>query len=638
MKMNVINTNKAIIIMGVSGSGKTTIGQLLAQKTQLPFFDGDDFHSKANIDKMASGNPLNDEDRKEWLLSLNQLIQENITQKGCIVACSSLKKSYRDLLSLSVSNHVKFVFLEGSYEAILSRMEARKNHFIPPSLLQSQFDTLEIPQNAYSISIMQDPDTIVDSIHSEVFNKSEIGLIGLGVMGKSLSRNIVSKGFSLSMFNRHIPNVEEAIATTFKAEHEVLAATQAFDNLPQFIESLQSPKKIIVMIPAGAAIDQMIQELAPLLAPNDCIIDAGNSFYQDTNVRIKDLETQGIHFIGCGISGGEEGALHGPSLMPSGSLEGYEIIAPFLAAIAAKDADGNPCCTYIGKEGSGHFVKMVHNGIEYAEMQLLSEIYTIGVASGKNPEEIANLISPWKHNQVGSYLLDITIAILKEKEQNNWIIEAILDKADSKGTGNWTTVEMTKEGIPATMIASALYARYLSSFKEIRTRMSALYNQKSSSNTAEELDWEVIRSGYELARIINHFQGFWLIQGISEKYNWDINLSEVARIWTNGCIIRSQLMQEIVPILKEEKNLLFSKNLLPKIVELKPALASVVAKAIQAGIAVPCWSESINFLNGLMTDKSGANLIQAQRDYFGAHTFQRVDAESWQFFHHQWVK
>jgi len=636
--MDVINTNKAIIIMGVSGSGKTTIGQLLAQKTQLPFFDGDDFHSKANIDKMASGNPLNDEDRKEWLLNLNHLIKENLTRKGCIVACSSLKKSYRDLLSLSVTNAVTFVFLEGSYDLILSRIQARKNHFIPSSLLQSQFDTLEIPHNAYSISIMQHPETIVATIQQEIFNTSEIGLIGLGVMGKSLSRNIVSKGFSLSMFNRHIPNVEEDVAIQFKAEHEALVSTQAFDNLAQFVASLQSPKKIILMIPAGTATDQMINELVPLLAPNDCIIDAGNSFYQDTTSRIKDLEAQGIYFIGCGISGGEEGALHGPSLMPSGSLAGYEIVAPFLAAIAAKDAEGNPCCTYIGKEGSGHFVKMVHNGIEYAEMQLLSEIYTIGVASGKNPDQIASLLSSWKQNQVGSYLLDITTSILKEKEQNEWVIDVILDKADSKGTGNWTTVEITKEGIPATMIASALYARYLSSFKEIRTKMSVFYNQKSSSCAIGQIDWEEIRSGYELARIINHFQGFWLIQGISEKYNWEINLSEVARIWTNGCIIRSQLMQDIVPILKEEKNLLFSKNLIPKITQLKPALASIVAKAIQAEIAVPCLSESINFLNGLTTDKSGANLIQAQRDYFGAHTFQRIDAELGQFFHHNWVK
>jgi 6-phosphogluconate dehydrogenase len=636
--MNISNANKAIIIMGVSGSGKTTIGQLLAQKTQLPFFDGDDFHSKANIDKMASGNPLNDEDRKEWLMSLNQLIQENITQKGCIVACSGLKKSYRDMLSFSISNAVRFVFLEGSYEVILSRMEARKNHFIPPSLLQSQFETLEIPQNAFSISIMQTPETIVDSIHNEVFNTSEIGLIGLGVMGKSLSINIVSKGFSLSMYNRQVPNVEEDIAKNFKNEHEALADTLAFDTLAHFVASLQSPKKIILMIPAGTATDQMIQELAPLLSPNDCIIDAGNAFYQDTNTRMKELATHGIHLIGCGISGGEEGALHGPSLMPSGSLEGYEIVAPILTAIAAKDAEGNPCCTYIGKEGSGHFVKMVHNGIEYAEMQLLSEIYSIGVASGKNPEEIANQLSAWKHQQVGSYLLDITIAILNEKEQNKWVIDTILDKAESKGTGNWTTVEMTKDGIPATMIASALFARYLSSFKGMRTKMSSLYSLKSNSNTAEEFNWEVIRTGYELARIINHFQGFWLIQGISEKYNWDINLSEVARIWTNGCIIRSQLMQEIVPLLKEEKNLLFSKNLFPKIIKLKPALSSVVAKAIQAGIAVPCLGESINFLNGLTTDQSGANLIQAQRDYFGAHTFQRIDAESDQFFHHQWIK
>jgi 6-phosphogluconate dehydrogenase len=636
--MKAITTNKAIVIMGVSGSGKTTIGKLLAEKIQLPFFDGDDFHSTENIKKMASGIPLTDEDRQEWLLRLNHLIQENSNLKGCVIACSSLKKAYRDILSHSASTAIKFIFLQGSYETILSRMESREHHFIPSSLLQSQFETLEIPQNAYSVSIMQTPETIVDSIYNEIFNKSEIGLIGLGVMGKSLSRNIVSKGFSLSMFNRHIPTIEENIAVNFKASYKELATTQAFDHLEKFIDSLQSPKKIVLMIPAGTATDQMIQELAPLLNPNDVIIDAGNSFYQDTNARNRDLASKGIHFIGCGISGGEEGALHGPSLMPSGSREAYEMTAPFLTAIAAKDTEGNPCCSYIGNEGSGHFVKMVHNGIEYAEMQLLAEIYKIGSSTGKNPEAIATQLSAWKDSQVGSYLLDITIEILKEKEQNNWIIDAILDKADSKGTGNWTTVEITKEGIPATMIATALYARYLSSFKELRIEMSNLYTTQNKAETTTEIDWEELRSAYELARIINHFQGFWLIEGMSKKYNWDINLSEIARIWTNGCIIRSQLMQDFVSILKEEKNLLFSKNLIPKITQMRPALASVVAKAIQAGIAVPCLSESINFWNGLTTEKSGANLIQAQRDYFGAHTFQRVDADSGQFFHHQWVK
>lgn len=634
--MNTINKNKAIIIMGVSGSGKTTIGKLLAEKTHIPFFDGDNFHSKENIEKMASGKPLNDEDRKEWLLQLNTLIKENVNKKGCIIACSSLKKSYRKILSQEVPNAIKFVFLQGSYPEIISRMESRENHFIPSSLLKSQFETLEIPQNAYTLSIMQSPDQIISNIQSEIFEKSDIGLIGLGVMGKSLSRNFVSKGFSLSMFNRHIATKEENIALNFKNEFEELANTKAFDDLQAFVKSLQSPRKIIMMIPAGEATDQMIRELEPLLEPNDIIIDGGNSFYQDTNSRNLHLSTKGIHFIGCGISGGEEGALNGPSLMPSGPKEAYEIVAPILNAIAAKDAQGNPCCAYIGTEGSGHFVKMVHNGIEYAEMQLLAEIYQIGLSSGKNPDAISSILSSWKNDQVDSYLLDITISILKEKEKNNWIIDEIVDKADSKGTGNWTTVEITKEGIPATLIASALYARYLSSFKDLRTEMSAIYTENNSSENDIELDFEQLRAAYELARIINHYQGFWLIEGISKKHNWDINLSEVARIWTNGCIIRSKLMLDLVEILKEEKNILASKALIPKIIKLKPALSSIVATAIQAGIAVPCLSESINFLNGLITEKSGANLIQAQRDYFGAHTFQRIDADSTQFFHHHW--
>jgi 6-phosphogluconate dehydrogenase len=347
--MNAINTNKAIIIMGVSGSGKTTIGKLLAKKNRLPFFDGDDFHSKENIEKMASGKPLNDEDRKGWLLQLNRLIQESVNAKGCVIACSSLKKNYRDILSANVPNNVKFVFLKGSYSEILSRMESRKNHFIPSSLLKSQFETLETPQNAYSISIMQNPDEMLTKIQNEIFNRSDIGLIGLGVMGKSLSRNFVSKGFSLSVFNRHITNTEENIAVDFKDEFEELADTKPFDDLKEFVASLQTPKKIILMIPSGEATDHVIEELKHLLAPNDIIIDAGNSFYQDTNTRSHDLAAKGIHFISCGIFGGEEGALNGPSLMPSGSPEAYKIVGPILCAIAAKDADGNPCCAYIEK-------------------------------------------------------------------------------------------------------------------------------------------------------------------------------------------------------------------------------------------------------------------------------------------------
>ncbi|MGO4817111.1 gluconokinase, GntK/IdnK-type [Flavobacterium sp. W22_SRS_FP1] len=347
--MNAINKNKAIIIMGVSGSGKTTIGKLLAKKNQLPFFDGDDFHSKENIEKMACGKPLNDEDRKDWLLQLNHLIQENVNAKGCVIACSSLKKNYRDILSANVPNNVKFVFLQGSYSEILSRMESRKNHFIPSSLLKSQFETLEIPQNAYSISIMQNPDKMLTNIQNEIFNKSEIGLIGLGVMGKSISRNFISKGFSLSTFDKHITSTEENIAAGFKAEFKDLADTKPFDDLKEFVASLQTPKKIIVIIPAGEASEQIIEELKDLLAPNDIIIHAGNSFYQDTNTRNHDLAAKGIHFIGCEISGDEEGALNGPSLMLNGPAGAYEVVAPVLCAIAAQDTKGNPCCTYAAK-------------------------------------------------------------------------------------------------------------------------------------------------------------------------------------------------------------------------------------------------------------------------------------------------
>ncbi|MBK6264820.1 NADP-dependent phosphogluconate dehydrogenase [Marivirga sp. S37H4] len=620
--------------MGVSGVGKTTIGTLLSERLSIPYFDGDAFHPKENIEKMTSGHPLNDNDRLGWLKSLNTLAKEQQEIKGCIIGCSALKEKYRDLLKTNIENDVKWIFLTGSYELIVNRLESRKGHYMPPSLLQSQLDSLEIPVDAITINIEKPPEEIVEMLTAEILKKSDFGLIGLGVMGKSLSRNLVAKGFDISVYNRHVPGTEENIARDFKNEFEELKEILAFDDLKSFIDSLQKPRKIMLMVNAGKAVDAVIDDLLPFLSENDIIIDGGNSHYKDTARREAFLAEKTVFFIGAGISGGEEGALTGPSIMPGGEEKAYKMIKPFLETIAAKDKKGKPCCTYIGSSGSGHFTKMIHNGIEYAEMQLLTEIYQIFKSTGKNPDEIAKMLLQ-RENVMDSYLLEITIEILKKKENGEWLINKILDKAENKGTGNWTTIAAAELGIPNTMIASSLFARYISSFKEERLKLNPLFSHESNSL---QLNSGEILKAYQLARIINHAQGFKLLNEASKAYNWQLNLSEIARIWTNGCIIRSTLMEELVNVLEKNENLFYDKNILESVKELKPALSETVPECIKNSIPIPCLSEAINYLNAITLSESPANLIQAQRDYFGAHTYQRTDDESGEFHHTHWKK
>ncbi len=632
----VAKKNIAIIIMGVSGVGKTTIGKLLSQTTKIPFFDADDFHSANNIAKMKNGIALTDEDRHEWLLQLNLLLNNQLQNNSCILACSALKESYRNILNTNCKSNIKFVHLTGSYNKVLQQMTERKQHFLPTSLLQSQFETLEMPYSSINISIEKKPNEIVTEIVNELFHQSEIGIIGLGVMGKNLCRNFVNHGFSLAMYNRHVPNEEENIAENFKKEFPELITTQAFDNIALFVAALQKPRKIIIMVHAGKAIDDVLKQLSPYLSAGDVVIDGGNSYFLDTEKRQALLSEKNVFFIGCGISGGEEGALNGPSLMPSGNSNAYTIVQPFLEAIAAKDIWHKPCCAYIGEHGSGHFIKMIHNGIEYVEMQLLAEVYHILLSQQYNPDEIAAILTSWKETSLNSYLLDITISILQEKENNDWLINKIADVAQSKGTGNWATIEITQQTIPATLIATALFARYISAYKNLRTTLHKAYSSTSKNNFS--IDILQLQQAYELARIINHFQGFWLIEESFKKFGWQSNLSEIARIWTNGCIIRSALMQELVNVFTTTDNLLLSNYFIEKIKALKPSLTKTVSICIENNIPIACFSEAINFLNAITTSNLSANLLQAQRDYFGAHTFQRNDTDDETFFHHQWKK
>jgi 6-phosphogluconate dehydrogenase len=619
--------------MGVSGCGKSTIGKLLAQELSIPFFDGDDFHPEENIAKMSSGQALNDDDRLGWLQTLNKLAIKQLANKGCVIVCSALKESYRDILNTNIECNSKWVFLNGSFEQIRERINARKDHFMSSNLLKSQFDTLEEPKKSIEIDISLSPEKIIKKIKKEVMNISEFGLFGLGVMGKSLCRNLANNGFKISMFNRHVDGVEENIAKNFKAEYNELSNSEAFDDIAAFVNSLQQPRRIMLMVNAGKTIDYVIEDLLPHLSENDILIDGGNSNYKKTKERFEYLKTKNIHFIGTGVSGGEEGALKGPSIMPSGDIEAYKSVQPFLETISAKDKDGLPCCTYVGPEGSGQFIKMVHNGVEYVEMQLLAEVATILENLGQNPDEIANTLESWKET-ANSYLLEITTSIFRKKEGNDWLVHKILDKAGNKGTGNWTAIASAELGVPSTLIASALFSRYISFYKEERILLNKSFKEVKKSKA--NITTNDVLEAYQFVRIINHYQGFKLISEASKKSSWNLNLSEIARIWTNGCIIRSTLMENLVEVFKNTTNILTNLKLIALINQYKPSAKKVVSECVLNDITTPALSEAVQFLNGITTTYASANIIQAQRDFFGAHTYQRLDDNSGKSHHTNW--
>ena len=626
--------NIAIVLMGVAGVGKTTIGLALSKAGGIPFYDGDDYHSASNRDKMAAGIALSDEDRTAWLFELQGVIENALHKSSCILACSALKKSHRAILEKN-SNAIHFVYLEGSKNLIEQRLESRKGHYFPASLLASQLETLEPPENAFTISITQTPSAIVQIIMKTLLNenisKAEIGLMGLGVMGKALTQNFVRNGISVSVYNRELKGVEESAAKNFVESLPLLKDTQAFSNYPSFIDSLQSPKKIFLMIEAGEATNAVLDELAVLLEKGDVLVDLGNTFYKETETRIHDFVKKGIHFIGAGISGGERGALHGASIMPSGTKEAYELVVPYLNSIAAKDKNNQACSTYIGEGGSGHFVKMVHNGIEYAEMQLLAEIYALARAAGKNPSEIADMLSSWKADKLDSFLLNATINILNTKEGDQWVIDKIVDVSESKGTGTWATNALTNAAIPASLIANALYARQISSYKNLRVQLEKNYPSKKEVITINEAS---LKNAYHFAKMIIHFQGFWLLDEFSKNHHWNLNLSEIARIWTKGCIIQSDFMETLVPILKLNAHIILEASITEQIKTTAPAATEIVIKALENKIATPIMSDAIQFFNAISTAHSTANLIQAQRDYFGAHTFLRIGATAKE--HYAW--
>ncbi|UJS26899.1 NADP-dependent phosphogluconate dehydrogenase [Macrococcoides canis] len=465
-------------------------------------------------------------------------------------------------------------------------------------------------------------------------NKQQIGVIGLAVMGKNLAWNIESRGNSVSVYNRSSDKTDLMMK---ESDGKNIHPTY---TLEEFVNSLESPRKIMMMVKAGEATDATIESLLPLLDEGDILIDGGNTNYNDTIRRNVYLSEKGINFIGTGVSGGEEGALHGPSIMPGGQKEAYELVRPILESIAAKAKDGKPCVAYIGPDGAGHYVKMVHNGIEYADMQLIAESYDLMKnVLHMSHQEIADTFKTWNEGELDSYLIEITADIFNKLDEDGTpLVEKVLDKAGQKGTGKWTSINALDLGVPLTIITESVFARTISSQKDERViAYEAIRNEKNNFEGNKEEFLEAIREALYMSKICCYAQGFAQMKEASTSYNWNLQLGDLAMIWREGCIIRAQFLQKIKDAYDLDNNL---QNLLldpyfKGIVEkYQQSLRKVASTAIMTGTPVPTFASAINYFDSYTAKDLPANLIQAQRDYFGAHTYERKDRAG--TFHTDW--
>jgi 6-phosphogluconate dehydrogenase len=466
----------------------------------------------------------------------------------------------------------------------------------------------------------------------------QIGVIGLAVMGKNLALNIESRGYSVAVFNRSYEKTEKFLNNEAKGKNFVGSRT-----IEEFVNSLEKPRKILLMVKAGAATDATIESLKPFLEKEDILIDGGNTFFQDTIRRNKELIDLGINFIGTGVSGGEEGALKGPSIMPGGKKEAYELVRPILEAISAK-VNGDPCCTYIGPNGAGHYVKMVHNGIEYGDMQLICEAYFImkNILS-LNADELHEVFSEWNKGELDSYLIEITADIFtkKDDETGKPLVDVIMDTAGQKGTGKWTSQNALDVGVPLPIITESVFARFISAMKDERVKASKILSgpeSKSFEGNKKDLI-EAVRKALYMSKICSYAQGFAQMRAASEEYGWDLRYGDIAMIFRGGCIIRAQFLQKIKDAYDRDPalaNLLLDPYFKEIVEGYQAALRQVIAVAIERGIPVPAFSSAIAYFDSYRTETLPANLLQAQRDYFGAHTYQRVDKEG--IFHTNWME
>ncbi|NTK39778.1 NADP-dependent phosphogluconate dehydrogenase [Enterococcus faecium] len=468
-------------------------------------------------------------------------------------------------------------------------------------------------------------------------SKQQIGVVGMAVMGKNLALNIESRGYSVALFNR------TGAKTTAVVEEHPDKNFKATYTIEEFVESIEKPRRILLMVKAGPATDATIQELLPHLDKGDILIDGGNTFFKDTMRRNEELADSGINFIGTGVSGGEEGALKGPSIMPGGQKEAYELVAPILEQISAKAEDGAPCVTYIGPNGAGHYVKMVHNGIEYGDMQLIAESYDLMKnILDLSVEEMADIFKEWNQGELDSYLIEITADILTRKDDEGTgkpVVDVILDAAGNKGTGKWTSQSALDLGVPLPLITESVFARYISAYKEERVQASKILSRTNDfefTGDKKELV-EKIREALYFSKIMSYAQGFAQLRVASKEFDWDLPFGEIAKIWRAGCIIRARFLQKITDAYDknpEIENLLLDDYFVEITKKYQQSVRDVVALAVQAGVPVPTFSSAIAYFDSYRAERLPANIIQAQRDYFGAHTYERVDKEG--IFHYSW--
>lgn len=468
--------------------------------------------------------------------------------------------------------------------------------------------------------------------------KADIGLIGLAVMGENLVMNMESKGFTVAVYNRSTEKVTRFVEGRAKGKNIIGAY-----SLQELADALAKPRKVMMMVKAGQPVDDFIEKLLEVLEPGDIIIDGGNSHFPDTERRTKYVESKGLLYIGTGVSGGEEGALNGPSLMPGGSPQAWPAVKPILQAICAKVEDGAPCCDWVGNGGAGHFVKMVHNGIEYGDMELICEAYQIMKdILGLSAEELHDVFAEWNTGVLDSYLIEITRDILAYKDEDGApLVDKILDTAGQKGTGKWTAIAALDEGVSLTLIGEAVYARCLSAMKEERVTASKVLSGPVPSFQGDKKAFiEDVKNALYASKIVSYAQGYTLMRTAAKTYGWDLNYGGIALMWRGGCIIRSQFLGEIKKAFDknpELQNLMLDDYFKDAVMAAQDGWRRVCATALMNGVPAPAMNAALNYFDGYRAERLPANLLQAQRDYFGAHTYERVDQARGQFFHTNWT-
>ncbi|MCX7848313.1 MAG: decarboxylating NADP(+)-dependent phosphogluconate dehydrogenase [bacterium] len=469
--------------------------------------------------------------------------------------------------------------------------------------------------------------------------QADIGLIGLAVMGENLVLNMESHGYTVAVFNRTVSKVDDFVNGRGRGKKII-----GCHSVAELCQSLKRPRKVMLMVKAGSAVDDFIEQLVPHLEKGDIIIDGGNSYFQDTIRRTREVEGRGLLYIGTGVSGGEEGALKGPSIMPGGSYKAWEHVKPIFQAIAAKVEDGTPCCDWVGSDGAGHFVKMVHNGIEYGDMQLICEAYQLlRECAGMSVEELQKTFESWNEGDLDSYLIHITSEILKKRdvETGQPMVDVILDTAGQKGTGKWTSTTALDLGVPAPTIAEAVFARCMSALKEERVAASKkLRGPRGKLTGSREKFVEAVRDALYASKVCAYAQGFALMREAAKEYNWKLDFGSIALMWRNGCIIRARFLERIKEAFDRKKklaNLLLDPYFKRIVVKSQRNWRKVVMVATKLGVPIPGFSSALAYYDGYRSERLPANLLQAQRDYFGAHTYERVDRPRGQFFHTDWL-